>query len=434
MLERFSPSTRNALLAVLGVAVAWGAWEVRSILNPIIAGYFAAYVVHPLVLQLQARGWSRRRSVNMIFLTFALGLSGLLAGLLLQGRMLAGDFRDERVIGRAEEQVDAFLERHQGSVDRVRGFLFNESDGETPGGDEAVDVGGSAADVGGSAADAGGSAAGDGGSAAGAGGSAVDAGGNAVDAGQAAGDGELTLRSLAAWVGNELFSEQRAGQTAEVGLAAGSTGLALFRRLFGSALAFGTFCLLLPIYTYFLLFELERIHRFVQHYLPRRERTRLVRVSGQIGEVLANFFRGRLLVCLIKGLLLSIGLALLGVDYALLLGLCGGFMALIPFVGPLIAGIAAFFLALLGHDLVGALWRVLLVFCLAEVIEGYVLIPKILGDSLGLHPVVVLAAVFVGGAALGMLGFLLALPIAATAIILVRELVLPALEDLAEET
>jgi predicted PurR-regulated permease PerM len=262
----------------------------------------------------------------------------------------------------------------------------------------------------------------------------VDAGGNAVDAGQAAGDGELTLRSLAAWVGNELFSEQRAGQTAEVGLAAGSTGLALFRRLFGSALAFGTFCLLLPIYTYFLLFELERIHRFVQHYLPRRERTRLVRVSGQIGEVLANFFRGRLLVCLIKGLLLSIGLALLGVDYALLLGLCGGFMALIPFVGPLIAGIAAFFLALLGHDLVGALWRVLLVFCLAEVIEGYVLIPKILGDSLGLHPVVVLAAVFVGGAALGMLGFLLALPIAATAIILVRELVLPALEDLAEET
>ena len=109
-------------------------------------------------------------------------------------------------------------------------------------------------------------------------------------------------------------------------------------------------------------------------------------------------------------------------------------MALIPFVGPLVAGAAAFILALLGHDLVGALWRVLLVFCLAEVIEGYVLIPKILGDSLGLHPVVVLAAVFVGGAALGMLGFLLALPIAATAIILVRELVLPALEDLAEET
>jgi predicted PurR-regulated permease PerM len=395
MLERFSPTTRNALLAVLGVAVAWGAWEVRAVLNPIIAGYFAAYVVHPLVLQLQARGWSRRKSVNLIFLTFALGLSGLLGGLLLQGRMLAADFRDERVIGRAEEQVDAFLERHQGSIDRARGFLFSEPGAGAEGAEDDGEV-----------------------------------------TGERAGpeDGELTLRSLASWVGNELFSEQRAGQTAEAGLAAGTTGLAFFRRLFGSALAFGTFCLLLPIYTYFLLFELERIHRFVQHYLPRRERARLVRVSGQIGEVLANFFRGRLLVCLIKGLMLSIGLALLGVDYALLLGLCGGFMALIPFVGPLIAGAAAFFLALLGHDLVGALWRVLLVFCLAEVIEGYVLIPKILGDSLGLHPVVVLAAVFVGGAALGMLGFLLALPIAATAIILVRELVLPALADLAEET
>ncbi|MDP6539744.1 MAG: AI-2E family transporter [Planctomycetota bacterium] len=402
MLERFSPTTRNVLLAFLGVVAVWGAWEVRSVLNPIIAGYFAAYVVHPLVLQLQARGWSRRKSVNLIFLSFALGLTVLLAGLLLQGRMLAEDVRDERVIGRAEEQVDAFLERHQGTIDRVRGFLFSERDGE-----DAADDGQAAA---------------------------AELGDESADHRGAAEDDELTLRSLAAWVGGELFGEQRAGQAAEVGLAAGTTGLALFRRLFGSALAFGTFCLLLPIYTYFLLFELERIHRFVQQYLPRRERARLVRVSGQIGEVLANFFRGRLLVCLIKGLLLSTGLALLGVDYALLLGLCGGFMALIPFVGPLVAGVAAFFLALLGHDLVGALWRVLAVFCIAELVEGYVLIPKILGDSLGLHPVVVLAAVFVGGAALGMLGFLLALPIAATAIILVRELVLPALEDLAEET
>ncbi|MAF65778.1 MAG: hypothetical protein CMJ84_08985 [Planctomycetes bacterium] len=425
MLERFSPATRNVLLALLGVVAVWGAWEVRSVLNPIIAGYFAAYVAHPLVLQLQARGWSRRKSVNVIFAAFALGLSGLLAGLLLQGRMLAGDFRDERVIGRAEEQVDAFLERHQGSIDRVRGFLFRDSDGESSDADD--DDGGGAAAAGGAAAGAG---LGAGGAGLGAG-AGVGAGAGGI---RTLDDGELTLRSLAAWVGGELFSGQRAGQTAEVGLAAGSTGLTLFRRLFGSALAFGTFCLLLPIYTYFLLFELERIHRFVQHYLPRRERTRLVSVSGQIGEVLANFFRGRLLVCLIKGLLLSVGLAVLGVDYALLLGLCGGFMALIPFVGPLVAGVAAFFLALLGHDLVGALWRVLAVFCLAEIVEGYVLIPKILGDSLGLHPVVVLAAVFVGGAALGMLGFLLALPIAATAIILVRELVLPALEDLAEET
>jgi predicted PurR-regulated permease PerM len=65
--------------------------------------------------------------------------------------------------------------------------------------------------------------------------------------------------------------------------------------------------------------------------------------------------------------------------------------------------------------------------------EGYVLVPKILGDSLGLHPVVVFVTVFVGGASLGMFGFLLALPIMACIVILVRELVLPALADFADE-
>ncbi|MEO0662302.1 MAG: AI-2E family transporter, partial [Planctomycetota bacterium] len=66
-------------------------------------------------------------------------------------------------------------------------------------------------------------------------------------------------------------------------------------------------------------------------------------------------------------------------------------------------------------------------------IEGYVLIPKVLGDSLGLHPVVILVSVFVGGAALGLFGFLIAIPLAATVIILFRELVMPAIEDFAEE-
>ena len=72
-------------------------------------------------------------------------------------------------------------------------------------------------------------------------------------------------------------------------------------------------------------------------------------------------------------------------------------------------------------------------FGVAELIEGYVLLPAILGDSLGLHPVVVLLSVFVGGAALGMFGFLIALPLAAALVIIAREMVLPALADFADE-
>jgi predicted PurR-regulated permease PerM len=89
---------------------------------------------------------------------------------------------------------------------------------------------------------------------------------------------------------------------------------------------------------------------------------------------------------------------------------------------------------MLEYDLFTALWRTGLIYLLAEVFEGYVLMPKILGDSLGLHPVVVLASLMIGGAALGMFGILLALPLAATVIILTRELVLPALRKTAMES
>ena len=77
--------------------------------------------------------------------------------------------------------------------------------------------------------------------------------------------------------------------------------------------------------------------------------------------------------------------------------------------------------------------RTVSVFGVAEMLEGYVLVPKVLGESLGLHPVVVLASVFVGGAALGMFGFLIALPLTAVLVILAKEFVLPAMAAFADE-
>ena len=84
-------------------------------------------------------------------------------------------------------------------------------------------------------------------------------------------------------------------------------------------------------------------------------------------------------------------------------------------------------------SLVSALIRIGGVFLLGEFLEGYVFIPKILGDSLGLHPVVVLVSIFAGGASLGMFGFLIAIPLMAALVILARELLLPALRQFADE-
>jgi predicted PurR-regulated permease PerM len=150
--------------------------------------------------------------------------------------------------------------------------------------------------------------------------------------------------------------------------------------------------------------------------------------------VLSNFLRGRVVVSVLKGAFVTVGLALAGVPYALLLGLVAGVLSMVPIIGPLIAFLFGAGLAMLEYDLFTALWRTGLIYLLAEVFEGYVLMPKILGDSLGLHPVVVLASLMIGGAALGMFGILLALPLAATVIILTRELVLPALRKTAMES
>jgi len=220
----------------------------------------------------------------------------------------------------------------------------------------------------------------------------------------------------------------------------GSPVMQLALRAFGSLLALVSFVVLLPIYTYFLLFELERIHAFVRRYLPRAEREHISRVGLQIGEVIGNFFRGRLAVCLAKGLFIAAGLALCGVQYALLLGMVAGAAALIPFAGPLLAYLMGLAFALQQGpgpstpelDLFEALWRTGAVYLLAEGLEGYYLVPKILGESLGLHPVVVLVSIFAGGAAFGMFGILLALPVTASLVIVMREFVLPELARLAD--
>jgi predicted PurR-regulated permease PerM len=158
-----------------------------------------------------------------------------------------------------------------------------------------------------------------------------------------------------------------------------------------------------------------------------------MRIGGQIGEVLANFFRGRLLVCVAKGTFLTVGLYACGVDYALLLGMGTGFLSLVPFVGSAIGFVMALLVGMLEHSVVESLLRVGIVFALAELFENYVLIPKILGNSLGLHPIIVIFSLMAGAASLGMFGLLVALPLTATLVILGREFLLPTLAELADK-
>lgn len=394
MLERLSRHKRNIALAGLGLVVLWFSWTVRTVLNPLILGYLLAYVLHPMVLDLERRGWSRRAAANLIFIAFFLVASVLGVSVFFQGRALVADIADSEIAATLREKLPEF-------VWEVMGGEVAEGEGAAPAGGEEPesppqeDVPGPPGTED----------------------SDVD---------------PSTIRAAVLEVWAQLNQE---ADTRRAALQSASDAWPYVRAFFGSIVALVTLIFLLPIYAYFLLFELGRIHAFVLRYLPARERERFSRIGTQIGEVLASFFRGRLLVCFLKGALIAVGLLIAGVPYSLFLGMASGFLALVPFVGPLIGFLFAFLITLVSTEggLLMALLGTGLVFALAELAEGYVLLPKILGDSLGLHPVVVLASVFVGGAAMGMFGFLIALPLTAALVIIAREMVLPALADFADE-
>jgi predicted PurR-regulated permease PerM len=410
VIEKLSKVRRNGALAVLAVLVIWFSWTVRSVLNPVVLGYIFASTLHPMVRKVEQRGWSRRASVNLIFVGFSAVLLTVGLGIYAQGRMMVHDVFDADIdlIGRVERSFDDFVEAHRGWFDAL---LPEDDQGGVDGG--AVAGGG----VDGGAARGGAAR-----------GGAVDGGAVAPASDEPRAFSELVR---GAW---EALSDEQIG-AGKMALEGAGSAWSMLQNWFGSVLGFLTLALLLPIYTYFLLFELGRIRGFFRRHLPRRERHRVSDVAGQIGEVLASFFRGRLLICFLKGFVITIGLWIVGIPYALLLGMGSGFLALVPFVGPLLGFLMAFLMGLLpeGAEFLQTLLLAGLVFGVAEVVEGYVLIPKILGDSLGLHPVVILVSVFAGGAALGIFGLLIAIPLMASVVILTREFVLPALAQFADE-
>ena len=96
MLDRLSPVGRNLALACLFALLAWFFWSVRSVLNPLILAYLLAFILHPLVLSLERRGWTRRAAVNLIFVTFLAVLSLLGLVFVQQGRAMVRALTAER--------------------------------------------------------------------------------------------------------------------------------------------------------------------------------------------------------------------------------------------------------------------------------------------------------------------------------------------------
>lgn len=177
---------------------------------------------------------------------------------------------------------------------------------------------------------------------------------------------------------------------------------------------------LIPVVTFYLLRDWDLLVKGIHDLLPRSVEGEVSQMASDVDKVLSAFLRGQLMVMMALGLIYTIGLWLVGVEFASLIGMGAGLLSIVPYLGSIVGVLVAVGVAVFQFQDVLHPVLVLLVFGVGQSAEGMYLTPKLVGDQIGLHPVAVIFAVLAGGQLFGFLGILLALPVAAALNVLVR--------------
>ncbi|WP_339414327.1 AI-2E family transporter [Pseudomonas sp. EA_35y_Pfl2_R5] len=180
---------------------------------------------------------------------------------------------------------------------------------------------------------------------------------------------------------------------------------------------------LIPVVSFYLMRDWDLMVAKLRSLLPRGREGLVVQLFGECHEVLGAFLRGQLLVMLALGVMYATGLMAIGLELGLLIGVLAGLASIVPYLGVFV-GIGAALTAGLfqfGPDFY-PLMGIAAVFIVGQMLEGMLLTPLLVGDRIGLHPVAVIFAIMAGGQLFGFTGVLLALPVAAVIMVLVRHL------------
>jgi predicted PurR-regulated permease PerM len=189
----------------------------------------------------------------------------------------------------------------------------------------------------------------------------------------------------------------------------------------GGALAAAVISLfLVPILTFYMLRDWDFIVTRLAALVPSTVQATVFRLAREADEVLGGFLRGQILVMLALSVIYSFGLSLVGLKFAIAIGVVSGLVSFVPYLGFVFGIAIAGLTVVLEPDPLLRLGGVIATFTIAQMIEGSVLTPKLVGDRIGLHPVIVIFAIAAGGQLFGFFGILLALPAAAMLSVLVR--------------
>ncbi len=180
----------------------------------------------------------------------------------------------------------------------------------------------------------------------------------------------------------------------------------------GSAATVAGYVVLTPVLTFYLLRDYDRILARMRGLLPRGREAAVVEFAREYDVLLSRYLRGQLTVALIIGVMTGTLLFVVQFPYAFLLGALAGVLGLIPFLGLVLSLIPAVIVALVSGSVLVSLVKVAGVYGLVQILDGGVISPRIVGDSVGLHPVWIVLALSVGGFFFGFVGLLISVPVA----------------------
>jgi predicted PurR-regulated permease PerM len=189
-------------------------------------------------------------------------------------------------------------------------------------------------------------------------------------------------------------------------------GFALFNVL--------TLMVVTPVVAFYMLRDWQRLIAMIDAWLPRRYAGVIRAQAREVDRILSAWVRGQALCCMLLAAYYIVALTLAGLDLGLIVGLAAGVLSFIPYVGSITGGVAAIGLALAQFPHWRGVFAIAGILVVGQILEGYVIYPRFLGDRVELPAVWVIFALFAGGAAFGFLGVMLAVPVAATIGVLCR--------------
>lgn len=187
-------------------------------------------------------------------------------------------------------------------------------------------------------------------------------------------------------------------------------GLTGVGRGLGAIVGVLSYLVLTPVLTFYLLRDWDRMTAALAGLLPEDRRAATVDFAAEYDDLLGRYLRGQITVAVTVGTITGVGLWLVGFPYAATLGLIVALFSVVPYLGLVLSLVPALFIALVSGSVLLSLGKVALVYGVAQGLEGAVISPRIVGDSVGLHPVLVVLALAVGGFFFGFVGLLLAVP------------------------